>query len=506
MSSLNSKAKNSKTTNTKTHRPVSAAPITPAALFPLAVFVLFSGCGFIDLRPIGYASFPDKAGTILPEINSAVGVRFDTDMNRLETQKAFSVSREGIPVKGDLRWNGRELSFVPLELWRPGLRYTLSLAGTIFAMDGREARSDLYVPFYALSRTEAPYLVSFSPEDGASVGVSPGEGTLRLNFSVPMDRLSVEDALNISGLNERESVWLDENKTLEVVPGKNLSPWTVYRWTLTTAALSGEGTPLAKEAGASFVTGADRVLPDVIEVCPLVRADPATGLYWQRTGGTLEDGPGSGQAIGIVFNKAMADSVLQAIRFEPALAGRSEWWTDKAVVFVPDRDPEPETAYTLIVSKTADRSGLVMENERRFYFSPDIPYLEIMSLAAGGPILTAPENGGLCSAPVAMPDGIIALSVRFSHSFTLEARAAAVLALRLEPYFPGILPQPGLRSARWWSDDTLVLDWEGAEPGVDGEAHYYRLVLPGGRGGIADGKGSYLREDYRFILEALHEE
>jgi hypothetical protein len=470
------------------------------------VFVLFFGCGFIDLRPIGYVSFPEKAGTVLPETNSAVGIRFDTDMDRPETQKAFSVSREGITVKGDIHWNGRELCFVPLEGWKPGLRYTLSLAGTIYALDGREGRSALYVSFYALSAAKLPFLVSFSPEDGGSTGVSPDEGALlRLNFSAPMDRLSVEDALSINGLSEREVHWLDDDRIMEVVPGKNLSPWTVYRWTLTTSALSREGAPLAKETGASFVTDADRILPDVIEVSPLIRADPAAGLYWQRTGKALKDGLGSGQAVGIVFNKAMADSILQAIRFEPALAGRSEWWTDRAVVFVPERDPEPETAYTLIVSKTSDRSGLGMENERRFYFIPDIPYLGILSFTAGGPVFAKPENGSLCPALVIMPDGIINLSLGFSHSFTVEARAAAVLALRLEPYFPGILPQPGLSLARWESDDTLVLGWEGVEPGKDGEAHYYRLVLPGGRGGIADGKGSYLREDYRFILEATGE-
>jgi hypothetical protein len=506
VSSLNAKAKPFAKAKAlaKAKKPLPA--VTLIAVLP-PVFVLLSGCGFIDLRPIDYVSFPDRAETILPEKDSAVGIRFDTDMDRPETQKAFSVSLGGIAVKGDLRWNGRELYFVPLEGWLPGLRYTLSLAGTIFALDGREARTAHYVPFYALSKVELPYLVSFSPGDGESTGVSPDEGALiRLNFSVPMDRISVEDALSVNGFDEREIRWLDDDRIMEAVPGKNLSPWTVYRWTLSTAALSREGAPLAKEAGASFVTDTDRTLPGVIEVSPLVRADPGSGLYWQKTGRELENGLGSGQAIGIVFSKAMADSALQAIRFEPALAGRTEWWTDKAVVFVPDRDPEPETAYTLIVSKTADRSGLSMESERRFYFCPDIPYLGILSLDTGGLSFAEPANGSLCPAPVAMPDGIIALSIRFSHPFSVEAKAAAVLALRLEPYFPGILSQPSLRSARWWSDDTLVLDWEGAEPGGDGEAHYYRLALPGGRGGIADGKGSYLREDYRFILEALNEE
>jgi hypothetical protein len=464
---------------------------------------LFSGCGFIDLRPIGYVSFPEEAGTILTNKNAAVGIRFDTGMDRAETQKAFSVSRDGIAVKGDITWNGGELSFVPLEGWQAGSRYTLSLAGTLFALDGREARASLYVPFYALSRAELPYLVSFSPEAGESVEVDPAV-ILRLNFSVPMDRLSTEDALNIIGLTERETRWFDGDRTLEIYSLKKLSPWTVYSWTLAASAQSREGAPLAEEAGASFVTDADRILPEPIEVCPVVKADPATELRWQKTGLALENGLGSGQAIGICFNKPMGEAALQAIRFEPALAGRTEWWTEKDLVFIPDRDPEPETAYTLIVSRTADRSGINMENERRFYFTPDIPYLTILSLEVeNAGTFAEPGSDSTFSVPVSMPDGIIALSIRFSHSLGVEARAGAVLALRLEPYFPGILPAPGLRSARWWSDDTLVLDWEGADPGKAGEPHYYRLVLPGGRGGIADGKGSYLREDYRFILEAV---
>ncbi|MDR2133856.1 MAG: hypothetical protein LBP27_02020, partial [Treponema sp.] len=71
-----------------------------AALFPLTVFALFCGCGFADLRPIGYVSFPENAGDVLPKTDSAVGIRFDTDMDRPETQKAFSVNSGGIAVKG----------------------------------------------------------------------------------------------------------------------------------------------------------------------------------------------------------------------------------------------------------------------------------------------------------------------------------------------------------------------------------------------------------------------
>jgi hypothetical protein len=475
-----------------------------------AVLAVFSGCGFIDLRPIGYVSFPEHAETVLS--GEKVGIRFDTDMDRRETEKAFFVSRDGISVKGDVNWNGRELSFVPLEGWKAGPRYILNLAGTIFALDGREARAALYVPFYAPARAELPYLVSFSPLDGESVGTDPEQAPLLLNFSVPMDRLSTEDALNISGISERETRWLDGDRALEVLPAKKLSPWTVYRWTLGPSAMSREGAPLAKEAGASFITDADRLVPCVIEVCPLV--DTGSLPRWQRTGLALENGLGSGQAIGICFNKPMDETVSTSVRFDPVFSGRFERWDDSSVVFIPDRDPEPETVYTLIVSPGAqDVSGLKTGVESRFYFTPDIPYLTILLLQAGDPpeeyALPDPDNNSVCPAFVVMPGGAITLSLRFSHLFTSRARADAVLALRLEPYFPGILPQPALRSARWWSDDTLILDWEGAVPGYAGEGggqrHYYRLVLPGGRGGINDGRGSYLKEEYYFILEAVDE-
>jgi hypothetical protein len=101
---------------------------------------------------------------------------------------------------------------------------------------------------------------------------------------------------------------------------------------------------------------------------------------------------------------------------------------------------------------------------------------------------------------VILPDGIVTVTLRFSHAFTTQAQAAAVLGLRLETYFPGTLQAVSLRSARWWSADTLILQWEGLEIGTTEEGCYYRLVLPGGRGGISDGAGSYLRENYTFFL------
>ncbi|MDR2072583.1 MAG: Ig-like domain-containing protein [Spirochaetaceae bacterium] len=428
-------------------------------------------------------------------------VRFDTAMDKGETQKALSVSFAGGTVSGDLAWQGDDLFFTPLEFWLPGVRYTLNLAGTIYALDGRESRVVHHVPFYALTRETAPYGLSFSPPDGASVGVDPlGDAFIRVVFSQPMDRQSTADAFSLDGVSKREFRWSEDDMVMEVYPLDKLNPWTLYHWTLRNKARGRSGVPLGKEIGGTFITDADRLLPAVSEVYPLVKGGADSGLRWIRTGAPMEDGFGSGQAIGVEFNKPMDESILRNIRFEPSLTGRAEMWTPLVMVFIPGRDPEPERIYTMYISgNSTDTGGLKMEKEFSLSFIAGIPYLTVLSLDAGQGPQDAEQNG-IYPARTILPEGIVTVTLRFSYKLALQAQADAVLALSMEPYFPRTLRPVSLRSARWWSADTLIIQWEGIEPGSGTEEHYYRLSLPGGRGAIEDGKGSYLKEDLFFFF------
>ncbi|MDR2211187.1 MAG: hypothetical protein LBO65_06985 [Spirochaetaceae bacterium] len=425
-------------------------------------------------------------------------------MDRTETQKALSVLFDGGTVPGDLTWQGKDLLFSPLEPWLPGVRYTLSLAGTIYALDGRDSRVAHHVPFYALTRDAAPYGLKTSPPDGASVGVDPPGGAfVRILFSQPMDRPSTADAFSLEGVSRREFRWFDDDTVMEVHPLDKLNPWTVYRWTLSGKARGRGGVPLGKELGGTFTTDADRILPEVTGVYPLVKGSPDSGLWWIKTGSPMEDGFGSGQAMGVEFNKPMDESVLRNIRFDPSLAGRTEMWTPSAVVFIPDRDPEPDRIYTMYISaESKDTGGLKMEREFSLSFTADIPYLRVLSLDAGLGTQGAEQNGTY-PAKTIIPEGIVTVTLRFSQALSPQAQAGAVLALYMEPYFPGTLRPVSLRSARWWSADTLIIQWEGIENGSETEEHYYRLTLPGGRGAVGDGRGSYLKEDAVFFFRGV---
>ena len=488
--------------NNNSFRPKGSCVLLYGILLYIAAVLLPGSCkNFINLELIGFSIYPAADNTVLPEAKTALSVHFNTPMDREATQKALSVHSPGGTVRGDIFWQNEKLIFTPLEPWLPGVRYTMNLQGTLYARDGREDRVSRHVAFYALTREAAPHVLVFTPADGSSVGVNSTDGAfVQIVFSRPMDCQSVIDSFHIEGVSEVDFYWSSDDTVMEVHPKNNLNPWTVYRWSVSSKARGKNGVPLGREAEGRFVTDRDRILPLVTEVFPLVKGSAASGLWWIKTGAPMENGFGSGQAIGIEFNKPMDESVLRSIRFDPPLSGRTEMWKPDTVVFIPDRDPEPERIYTLFVSADSrDTGGLKMEKEFSFVFTPDIPCLGIRSMNAGFGE-TTPVQNGIYSAVTIPPEGITTITIRFSHALTSQAQAAAVLALRLEIYFPGTLRPVSFRSARWWSADTVVLQWEGIEQGTAAEKKYYRLVLPGGRNGISDGKGSYLKEDTIFFL------
>jgi hypothetical protein len=477
------------------------------------VSAIFSSCdgyipGFMDLRPIGIHLTPGKPGTLLSGEYSPVILEFDTEMKKPETEGIVQISSAAGVATGDLFWQGNRLYFVPSPPWTAGRRYVLNLSGTIYSEDGRELRLERYISFYAINKSAPPLLEWFSPEDGASVG-NLGL-TMEFRFSCPMERLSVESALTIEGVSDKKFEWSNDDSVLKIIPEKNLLPWTSYHWTLKGSAKSRDGVPLAKEVSARFTTDLDKLLPRVARVFPVIPA----GGNWLPSGGGIETDLGPGQGIAVEFNKVMGDNVLRSLRFEPSLAGRTESLSDNSIVFIPGRDPDPETAYTLIVSAdTKDAAGLKLGADFRVTFVPDIPYLRILSVSvekpsafwSGGSLDFDFNNSTVIMVPLSATDpGVLRFTIRFSLPFvSAEAKQNAALKIALSPFFPGTLDPIALRSAGWPFDDRMYMEWERLKKGTAGEAHFYRLLLPGGRGGISNGGGMYFKEDQFLYVEAV---
>jgi hypothetical protein len=179
---------------------------------------------------------------------------------------------------------------------------------------------------------------------------------------------------------------------------------------------------------------------------------------------------------------------------------------DASIIFIPEQELERETSYTLIVSKDArDLSGLALGEDFRTVFTLDLPYLELLFISAAfhAPFTGADLENGSCLRIRPGEPYVLRLSLGFSLSLSNQAMVNTASRISLTPFFPSSLPALALRAACAESSDILTLEWEGVETGGPGEAHYYRLSIPGGRGGAGDGVYAYFKENRYLYIEAL---
>jgi len=466
----------------------------------------FASCDYIDfsnfinIKPIEIKIEPENNNSILPDIYSPVILKFNTKMEKRETENLLQISSDFGIVTGDKFWENNDLYFVPVSGWIPGIRYNLNLLGSIRSADGREIRIEQFISFYAINRNNPPILEYHYPVNGESIGTN--NPVFEFHFSNSMNKLSVENAITIEGIGSKNFEWEENDRILKIIPEKALSPWNYYRWTLKDSAKCINGIPLPKTYYGNFTTDLDHTLPFVEKVFPVLFSDGC----WYPTGAEIETGLRQGHGIAVSFNKPMSENVIRAIRFEPSLSGRTELLTENSIVYVLNREPEPETTYALIVSgETKDVDGLKLGNDYKLFFTVDIPYLNIFSITAnnGNVISNFNTVHNIIQFPISPVTDDLSFSIWFSLPFGIEEKQNVPLKISITPFFPGILPPVALQYVNWISDDRLFLRWEGITAGNNEIPYYYKITIPGGRSGISSEKGIFLKEDITFYLEAV---
>ncbi|MDR3020179.1 MAG: hypothetical protein LBU66_04675, partial [Treponema sp.] len=433
----------------------------------------------MDLRQIEYSVEPEETNSILNNTYSPIIIKFDTEMKKRETENLLQVISDMGVMRGDLSWKGNALYFTPIQGWTAGIRYTASLLGTARSIDGRELRIEHFVSFYAINKNKQPLLEWHNPKDGESIGTA--DPVFEFRFSRPMNRLSVESALSIEGISNKTFEWSDDEKTIKLIHDKSLSPWSSYRWNLKDSAKSADGVPLPKSYSGYFTTDLDKIIPQVVNVYPILFSDGG----WYPTGAPIKTGLAAGQSIAVSFNKPMGENVLRSVRFEPSLTGRTEMLSENSIVYIFTRDPEPETIYTLIVSAdTRDTEGLKIGSEYRVSFTADIPYLGILSfLSDDSPLAENIQSNIVLPVKINPGTGEINFSIRFSLLLNESEKQNATQKINITPFFPRTLSPVALQFVHWTSGDRLHMRWEGLKAGDENTPHYYKLTIPGGKGG-----------------------
>lgn len=166
------------------------------------------------------ATLPSNGYTEAPlVINVTLFLSPDVDVDTLASALTWDP-----PTSVDVTWEGSNATLDPRHLLETGTRYNLTVGTSLRDIRGNPMVTPFVLTFVTAGSTDRtpPYLVQATPPAGSNV---PPGGTVRLEFSEPMDRLSVETAIMVSPLAETSASWSGQTLTLTL---DGLELGTVY--------------------------------------------------------------------------------------------------------------------------------------------------------------------------------------------------------------------------------------------------------------------------------------
>lgn len=438
-------------------------------------------------RPRVVLSSPSEAATaVSPE--TGIFVEFNVPMEEEKTANAFSLSGTA-PAPGRVRWEGQRLNFDLESPLKPGESYVLTVRSGAVSREGINLDLDYIVHFIVGTRIDAPRVVTVLPADN-SQAVDP-DSDIRLVFTRAMDRVAVENAMQISPSVSGVYKWDADGGAFTFTPYSPLQNGTTYSITLGTVAVDLEGIALDSSFHSSFQVGLDFIFPTIEAVYEQGNPDPIA----DNSSGVFKD-----CAFIIHFSEAMdygsVESNFSVIRLlnGATISGLFEWNTlFTTLTFTPAQPLEPQNDFRLEVGNGAkDQAGNTLAAPYRLQFRVDnskgavnSEYLRIVSMQKTSPVpeflfALSPDDVNILALPSSSGSGGVSMTLKvlFSHSLKPGSVPENIFISRLQ----GTGSVAAIENVRLETTalpgDTLIL-----EIGNVGD-NLYELEFTGNRGGI----------------------
>ncbi len=469
----------------------------PAVLLVLTL----TGCGTDIEMPEVFDVLSYKIST---DQGTSVKVIFSEEMNRISCESAFLLSSPDGAVKGNFSWNssGKSFVFTPAEKLISGTYYTVTIARSASDISDNKIKTEFLYSFYAGTDIVSPRVAAVIP--GNYTHNFPRDGIIRINFSEPMDRTSVERNIKFYPSHGILFSWTDA-ETVNIIP---LSPYdfmTDYTCTIGRQCADVSGNLLLEEKKILFTSGSEFLRPYITEISSTPQSDPdVSGNVNWITGGNFSvwRGVDKNTVLNFRFSESVdRQSFIEALKISPAAELSVSWSSDTicSVNFMPGLTPGIK--YELRVLKSLkDVSG----NE-----ALDSVILYFLVNAVSGSI---PE--------------IISASLKSSDETILQSMIPdAVSNINISPYEDGkckvsfifnkVMDQVsvhervmiekiiGLNSGE---ASVFSYDWneEGNELETEmvsvKEKNLYKITIPGGENGIKSMDGNAMNKDIIFYF------
>lgn len=511
----------------------------------IALMIFSVGCSkeWFDMTEPSVTAFSPADRSQGVSLSPEIYIEFSEEMDKLKTEKAFSITGGNSSVKGNFRWNGNRLYFDIAGNLENGTEYRITLAGSAEDSNGNNIKSAITISFIPGVDIIKPSVISFSYERQTANGivnipVTDGMAgifkydTIVIDFSEPVTMESVFENVTVSPM-----ILIQKQITgtmLRLIPYEGFVNGTRYTVTVKTGVSDSAGNNLQTEKSVSFLCGTDFTKPSLSAGGEVVCLGSSQVLQASNLNAGIVE---KNSIIRLRFSEPMDRlSVTDSVSIYPSVAYELVWSegnTCADIMLKNNTQYALDKIYSLTVNDSArDIPGNSLDSQYNYSFrinGPDskpVSVSEIFQMkadSAGNILDTGFENISQPYSPIEMSEGfyyqvdknsvpvnVYIIRIKFQSS-------AADIAQRRIDYISAVESisfsdagyhgtsstslQPGLYKISIPQSDPYSVDLHlyNFEPG-----HYYRIDIRSGVGGIKDSaagdSGNWMLNDFSAIL------
>jgi hypothetical protein len=251
--------------------------------FVIVIIFSFNSCDILRWTQFEVLSWTPGEGYFSQPDEIAVSILFSHDPDRDSVERRFSLTADGVRVKGEFLWEEKKMTFSPLLPFEKNTDYNLKLSAETCDINGLSLDFPFEKKFTTRADTERPALVLCYPAMYAEVNDPKTE--VKLEFSTPVTLNTLYD--NISFNPSMTGIWRIEkdDKLAIFTPGEQ---WTLnrrYEIRFSTSLTDNKGMNAGNGFTSVFTVVPDNEIPELLYAGRITKddvvimLDPDTGIY-----------------------------------------------------------------------------------------------------------------------------------------------------------------------------------------------------------------------------------
>lgn len=333
--------------------------------------LIINGCSFFDFKePYVKESYPSNEQVGISE-NDTIWVLFSDPMDRHQSENAFSLSSSDDTPRGEFRWDGNKMFFIPKTALKTGYTYNLVVSDEAEDENGNNLSQDYNINFVVNTDYVSPLLLSNIPAHNDNVNATD----LQFTFSEAIAFDSLFKGITISPSVSGFFTQSADQTQVTFTPYDEFAHGTRYSVSINTDLTDIAGNTLQEKDTYSFqfTMGTDFIRPEIESIL-----SGATNLIPDIETTNIE----KSDDIVITFSEKMnLTTIDSAISFSPSVDHTRSYTTigiapnekTQLTLSFPDH-MEPETHYELTISNSVEdlESNTLLES-KRYSFLTDGP-------------------------------------------------------------------------------------------------------------------------------------